>query len=396
MKAKQTDISVSLLNDSTRMETLFSLDPDFLPQKKFKILTKRIRAYLILSLLIALSCYSYLKIRFNTLDIRPLNFCFLSNSILTLLIPLSFLKNIIRTKIIKYNGKAEYEKTSDELQYKIINNSITDILDKRMLSNITNYNQNFYTFCFILMLLWTFATTFLYYGIAFSSAITVNALANISIIIILLGKVLLLKNKVSILKIFAALICMVGLFLLTNFRLNLTNDSISNIYHFPLLGSIFTILSACFYASYVLVLKYYSKRYKHYFDMMEVFGYMGLFNLLVTPFLLIILTLMQVENFSLPSPGESINLFMNAGITCLICDQLQSYAITYFSPVVVAFGIGLIVPFLYGMDMVNLNNVHLNWWYVAGSLLMVVSFVMVVSEHAHKLFKKKSKAKLFD
>ena len=51
------------------------------------------------------------------------------------------------------------------------------------------------------------------------------------------------------------------------------------------------------------------------------------------------------------------------------------------------------VSFLYGMDMINLNNVHLNWWYVAGSLLMIVSFLLVVSEHAHKLLEKK---KLFD
>ena len=183
MKEK-TDLRTTFLEESTRDNSLISISPDFLPQKKFKILTKKVRAYLILFILIALSCYSYLKIRFNTLDIRPLNFCFLSNSVLTLLIPLSFIKNIIRTKIIKYNGKAEYEKTSDELMNKIINNSITDILEKRLITNINKYNQNFYTFCFILMILWTVATTFLYYGIAFSSAITVNALANISIILI--------------------------------------------------------------------------------------------------------------------------------------------------------------------------------------------------------------------
>lgn len=391
MKEK-TDLRTTFLEESTRDNSLISISPDFLPQKKFKILTKKVRAYLILFILIALSCYSYLKIRFNTLDIRPLNFCFLSNSVLTLLIPLSFIKNIIRTKIIKYNGKAEYEKTSDELMNKIINNSITDILEKRLITNINKYNQNFYTFCFILMILWTVATTFLYYGIAFSSAITVNALANISIILILLGKVVLLKNKISFFKIISACICMLGLFLLTNFRLSLTNDSLNNKYHFPLLGSIFTVISAVFYAGYVLVLKYYSKKYKHYFDVMEVCGYMGLFNLLVTPFILLLLTFMKIENFTFPSPGESLNLFMNAGITGLLCDQLQSYAVTYFSPIVVAFGIGLIVPFLYGMDMVNLNNVHLNWWYVVGSILMIISFIMVVSEHAKKIISKRKKS----
>ena len=44
------------------------------------------------------------------------------------------------------------------------------------------------------------------------------------------------------------------------------------------------------------------------------------------------------------------------------------------------------------LDMVNLNNVHLNWWYVVGSILMIISFIMVVSEHAKKIISKRKKS----
>lgn len=237
------------------------------------------------------------------------------------------------------------------------------------------------------MTLWTLATTSLYYGIALSSSVTVNALANISIIVILIGKVAVLNNRVSIMKIIAAFICMIGLFLLTNFRMTLNSTG----EHFPLIGSILTVISAISYSAYVLVLKYFSKKYNHYFDMMEVFGYIGLFNLLILPFLLIFLTFLKIEHFTLPSSNEVLKMFFNGLITGLLCDQMQSYAITYLSPLVVALGIGLIVPFLYGFDMFMISSFTFNIWYVMGTLLMIISFLLIVFEHISKMIDKKNK-----
>lgn len=356
---------------------------DLAPKKSFKFLTKRVRGYIILLVLIGLSAYSYIEIRFNTLEIRPFNFCFLNNSLLTLLIPISFIKNIIRTKWLKNN----IETTSEELLIRLNRDSLSDLIDNQNNDKSRQYNKQFYLYCLLLMSLWTLATTSLYYGIALSSSVTVNALANISIIIILIGKVAVLNNRVSIMKIISALVCMVGLFLLTNFRMTLNSTG----EHFPLIGSILTVLSAIFYSAYVLVLKYFSKKYKHYFDMMEVFGYIGLFNLFILPFLLIFLTFLKIEHFTLPSSNEVLRMVFNGLITGLLCDQMQSYAITYLSPLVVALGIGLIVPFLYGFDMFMINSFNFNIWYVMGTLLMIISFLLIVIEHIGKLIEKRNK-----
>lgn len=81
----------------------------------------------------------------------------------------------------------------------------------------------------------------------------------------------------------------------------------------PLTGDILALLSATFYAFYVILLKA-RIRTESRIDMQLFFGFVGLFNVLCCWPIGILLHLAGVEKFELPSAGqEVIAILVNVG-----------------------------------------------------------------------------------
>jgi len=153
-------------------------------------------------------------------------------------------------------------------------------------------------------------------------------------------------------------------------------------------GDLIIIIAALFYSVYAILLKYFSKKYKQDFDMMEVFGYIGLYNLIITPLILIILHFTQLEEVVIPTLNGFLLIFLNALFAGLISDLCMSYSVILLSPHIVSFGLIFTSPLSLLYDYL-IGNIEINIYYLMGSSLMIISILIVFYENLIKIRNKK-------
>ncbi|KAI0051725.1 vacuolar membrane protein [Auriscalpium vulgare] len=142
----------------------------------------------------------------------------------------------------------------------------------------------------------------------------------------------------------------------------------------PLLGDSLALLSAFFYAFYVILLKV-RIRSESRVDMQLFFGFVGLFNILALWPLGVVLHFTRVEVFELPTSRRSIaGLLINMAIT-LSSDYIYVLAMLKTTPLVVTVGLSLTMPLAVIGDLLLHHPVHSQ--VVVGAFLVLASFVVV-------------------
>ncbi|KAI0931924.1 hypothetical protein AcW1_000803 [Taiwanofungus camphoratus] len=146
-----------------------------------------------------------------------------------------------------------------------------------------------------------------------------------------------------------------------------------------ILGDALALLSALFYALYVILLKV-RIRQESRIDMQLFFGFVGLFNILFCWPIGIILHFTGVEKFELPH-GSSVvlALLINMAIT-LSSDYIYVLAMLKTTPLVVTIGLSLTMPLAVLGDFFLAKPVK--GQVVVGAAVVLCSFVLVGLEDA--------------
>ncbi|KAJ7492512.1 hypothetical protein FB451DRAFT_1218604 [Mycena latifolia] len=141
----------------------------------------------------------------------------------------------------------------------------------------------------------------------------------------------------------------------------------------PILGDVLALISAVFYALYVILLKV-RMRSESRVDMQLFFGFVGLFNILACWPIGIFLHLIGAETFELPQRAAIAALVINMGIT-LSSDYLYVLAMLKTTPLVVTVGLSLTIPLAVLGDFIL--GRFTRGQVIFGAILVLISFVVV-------------------
>ncbi|KAJ7487717.1 hypothetical protein B0H11DRAFT_2014574 [Mycena galericulata] len=141
----------------------------------------------------------------------------------------------------------------------------------------------------------------------------------------------------------------------------------------PILGDVLALISALFYALYVILLKV-RIRSESRVDMQLFFGFVGLFNILTCWPIGIFLHLIGAETFELPQRAAVAALAINMGIT-LSSDYIYVLAMLKTTPLVVTVGLSLTIPLAVLGDFIL--GRFTRGQVIFGALLVLISFVVV-------------------
>lgn len=89
----------------------------------------------------------------------------------------------------------------------------------------------------------------------------------------------------------------------------------------------------------------------------------------------IILALIRLEDFTLPSTMATIYLVVNGLIGTVLSDLIWSISMLYTSPLIASIGISLSIPVSLVVDLI-FNGVTLTLIYLIGSILVVLGFLL--------------------
>ncbi|KIK47282.1 hypothetical protein CY34DRAFT_799438 [Suillus luteus UH-Slu-Lm8-n1] len=147
----------------------------------------------------------------------------------------------------------------------------------------------------------------------------------------------------------------------------------------PVLGDFLALMSAVFYALYVVFLKV-QIREESRIDMQLFFGFVGLFNIVLSWPMGVILHLVGMERFEIPSSHNAIVIILLNMLITVSSDYLYVIAMLKTTPLVVTIGLGLTIPVAvigdYFLGKPAAAQV------LAGALLVVMAFIAVGVENA--------------
>ncbi|KAJ2928962.1 hypothetical protein H1R20_g8261, partial [Candolleomyces eurysporus] len=142
----------------------------------------------------------------------------------------------------------------------------------------------------------------------------------------------------------------------------------------PALGDALALISALFYALYVILLKVRIKQESR-IDMQLFFGFVGLFNILTCWPIGILLHTLGVEVFELPASRVVwAAVLVNMSIT-LSSDYLYVLAMLKTTPLVVTVGLSLTIPFAVVGDFIRGRPSSTK--IIFGALLVLISFIAI-------------------
>lgn len=142
----------------------------------------------------------------------------------------------------------------------------------------------------------------------------------------------------------------------------------------PLFGDTLALMSALFYALYVTLLKV-RIREESRIDMQLFFGFVGLFNIIGTWPIGILLHLTGLETFELPHTSKTIAaLIINMFIT-LSSDFIYVIAMLKTTPLVVTIGLSLTMPLAVIGDFLLKRPVKFQ--VISGAAVVLLSFVAI-------------------
>ncbi|CAG9800718.1 unnamed protein product [Chironomus riparius] len=140
-------------------------------------------------------------------------------------------------------------------------------------------------------------------------------------------------------------------------------------------GIVLSVLSAFFYACYLVLVKRKNDTDEK-IDIIEFFGFVGLWNTLLLWPLFIVLNFSQLESFEMPNKKQFLILFINGLIGTVISEALWLWGCFLTSSLIATVAITLTIPFSMILDVVLRNKVYpLNFY--LGSIPMFLSLIFI-------------------
>lgn len=139
-------------------------------------------------------------------------------------------------------------------------------------------------------------------------------------------------------------------------------------------GNLMALLSSIFYAIYTFVLRWFLPDDERY-SMGQVFGAVGVMNILFFWPGFFLLDTMELEAFLWPSIHQLLPLMVNALIGTNLSDVLWARSVILTSPVVATMGLSLTTPLSMLVDGV-LHGATYPIGYVIGAIFVVTGFVV--------------------
>uniref|UniRef100_A0A1Q3F5J7 Solute carrier family 35 member F5 n=1 Tax=Culex tarsalis TaxID=7177 RepID=A0A1Q3F5J7_CULTA len=173
-------------------------------------------------------------------------------------------------------------------------------------------------------------------------------------------------DKLTVSKIFAVLLSISGAVMVSLSEINEPKMS---------RGIVLAIMSAFFYASYLVLVKRKSDT-EEKINIPLFFGFVGMWNLLLLWPLLFVLNFSQLEVFELPSRKQFLVLFINGLVGTVLSEALWLWACFLTSSLIGTVAISLQIPLAMLFDMVLHGKTYPPMFYL-GSLPMFLSLVFV-------------------
>lgn len=176
----------------------------------------------------------------------------------------------------------------------------------------------------------------------------------------------LLRASLGPLKLAGVLICITG-----SITVGMSSSSENRS---TTLGNVIALLSSFFYAIYTFVLRWWLPDDECY-SMGQVFGAVGVINLVLMWPAFFFLDWVGLEPFALPSIQQFLPLVVNALIGTNLSDVLWARSVILTSPVVATMGLSLTTPLSMVVDKVLYGSSYL-FSYVFGAVLVVIGFIV--------------------
>lgn len=307
---------------------------------------------------------------------KPFLVTYLNTSAFTLYLVPVLIRQLIRkpwpSNSVHHNQQHEsYQPLATD-----IDSPTPDLLDPPSLPPLTMLEtaKLAFTFCF----LWFIANYCVNASLDYTSVASATILSSMSGFFTLAVGRLFRVEILTTMKIAAVLTSFVGVVLVS-----LSDMSEANINAItgpkPALGDFLALVSALFYALYVILLKVRIGSESR-IDMQLFFGFVGLFNVLSCWPLGIMLHWSGIEPFELPTNRkEVIAIFINMFIT-LSSDFIYVLAMLKTTPLVVTVGLSLTIPLAVIGDFILNRPSRIQ--VIGGALLVLVSFIAIGYEGA--------------
>jgi len=146
-----------------------------------------------------------------------------------------------------------------------------------------------------------------------------------------------------------------------------------------IIGNILALISALFYALYVILLKV-SIKAEYRIDMQLFFGFVGLFNIVSLWPLGLMLHLTGGEIFELPHTKQAVYAIVLNMIITLSSDYFYAIAMLKTTPLVVTVGLSLTIPIAVVGDFIRNRPTH--GIVIIGATLVVMSFIALGLENS--------------
>lgn len=299
---------------------------------------------------------------------KPLQFTYYNYIMLIIFLPAYFIKIYFKNLKIKRNKKLDDE--NNEAKEKLLTNNNKDENESDQDTEI-NYirNYSFHFNCILLMILWYFGNGFYNVSLMRTTISSANTLSNSNIVFIFILNFFIYKKKMDLLKFIGLIILFAGLG--TVIWVDTQRNNKSNI-----LGDVYSLIGAFVYSFFATYLKYIYDKNENSYDLMEILGYIGLYNTLLIPLFIGFIHITKIESFLFPTSIQFLYIVINALIGTVICDLLQNYGNILLTPHVVSFGLTITIPISYFYDLI-FTGLKFDFRYIIITLCILLAFGII-------------------